>query len=125
MKSRYLAKALMAMEKESNLNTAVAKFMNFLQKNNLIYFLPQILVYLQQESLKQKNQNTVKISASFKIQDILEVKIKKLTGADSKVKTDFLLDKDLIGGFKAEYDDIIYDGSLKNQLNKLKEKLKN
>ena len=125
MKSRYLAKALMAMEKESNLNTAVAKFMNFLQKNNLIYFLPQILVYLQQESPKPKNQNTVKISASFKIQDILEVKIKKLTGADSKVKTDFLLDKDLIGGFKAEYDDIIYDGSLKNQLNKLKEKLKN
>src|SRR3989344_3785515 len=111
MKSRYLAKALMAMEKESNLNTAVAKFMNFLQKNNLIYFLPQILVYLQQESLKQKNQNTVKISASFKIQDILEVKIKKLTGADSKVKTDFLLDKDLIGGLKAKYDDIIYEGS--------------
>ena len=53
--------------------------------------------------------------------DVLKANLEKVTG--KQVKLDFLIDPEIIGGVVTRIGSTIYDGSVKTQLENLKEEL--
>lgn len=72
------------------------------------------------------NIKSVKVISAFELDQDLIDKIREIlknqTGKDIKIT--FHIDKSLIGGFIIQIDDTVYDGSIKHQLQLLKQKFK-
>ena len=91
----------------------------FLRKNNLEEALPMVIDYLKSSS--KENAAYVysprKLDGSEKAN--AEKLIKKLTG-ESQKQIHFYEDKKLIDGLKINYQDKLWDFSVKGQINELK-----
>ncbi|MBU4370120.1 F0F1 ATP synthase subunit delta [Patescibacteria group bacterium] len=122
-----LAKALWQMIKENpdNKEKIISQFINFLKNKNIVYLFDSIIKYFKKEALESEEKQTLRIRAKNSFSKEIINKIKKVVKADKNVNVDFQKDKEIIGGFIAEYDNKIYDTSINYQLGQLKKQLSN
>ncbi|MEI7810481.1 MAG: F0F1 ATP synthase subunit delta [bacterium] len=123
IKSKQLAQALFELsnEKMENLD---AKFFDFIQKRNLQAQLPSILFHLEKINQFDQEKRGIQIETAHAISDITAKQIKTFLKADQlpEVKK---IKKELVAGFRAKYNGIIYDASIQTGLKKLEEKIIN
>lgn len=122
-----LAKALWQMIKENpdNKEKIISQFINFLKNKNIVYLFDSIIKYFKKEALESEEKQMLRIRAKNSFSEEIINKIKKVVKADKNVNVDFQKDKEIIGGFIAEYDNKIYDTSINYQLGQLKKQLSN
>jgi F0F1-type ATP synthase delta subunit len=123
--SQELAKGLEKMLNDSsNHDEVFSVFVSFLEENNLLTQLPQIIRRLEHNSQIQKTFNTFVIESPFKLGNEVIATIKE--SADAKDAEHSLVEnKELLGGFRATYQGRVVDGSLKHNLQVLKKQLTN
>ena len=117
--SKQLAKSLYEMSKE-NIPNLDAKFFDFIEKRNLKAQLPSILYHLEKIEKLDKEKNSVEIEVAHEIKDDTLRHVKsflKVENMPEIVKNK----KELIGGFRAKWNGVIYDASISTSLKKLKE----
>lgn len=122
--SKKLAKALFASLLSGTAPEKLAKsFEKYLQTNHLEGLAPKVLEYLESELKDHENKNALLIKTSHEIAPGTVKTIEKYIGKDESDKTNIETEKSLIGGFKAFYKGRVYDGSVKNYLQELRETL--
>lgn len=119
METKYLAKALIKLSYKTTSAKASAKFLHFIQQKGLLPLLPGVVRYLKKELEMQKEMNTLKIYSSHTLAGQAIDTIKKTMKVRGGAGEEVTIEKDLIGGFRAEYDTMVYDASVKTQLSKL------
>lgn len=82
--------------------------------------MPQIIFYLGIESQKKKDGDSIKIISSCQLSQETKNKIKEITEAPKQAPEMIKIDKNIIGGFIAKYNNITYDASLSSQLKKMR-----
>jgi F-type H+-transporting ATPase subunit delta len=67
----------------------------------------------------------LEVKTAFTLNDELkELLLKKFENIfNKKIEANFIIDENLIGGFKVKYNDTVYDASISHQLEKLKQNL--
>ncbi|MEA3453042.1 MAG: F0F1 ATP synthase subunit delta [Patescibacteria group bacterium] len=116
-----LAKLLIELDENNPEKTKeiVKTFVSFMEGNE--YQLPQILRVVEKKAQEQREKNTLYITLSDEM-DIVD-KIKQVVGADKDVPIEISIDKSLKGGFIAQYNGKLYNGSISKQLQKIREKI--
>lgn len=109
--------------KKSQINLYVKNLYTILVKNNDVGLFKQILNNVN-EIDKQKKQivDIVITSASTIGSDILKQTRQMFPYKKTSIKQ--VIDSSLIGGIKIQINDTVIDGSIKKQLNKLKQQMK-
>lgn len=121
--SKSLAKLISVLEKKyKNPEKAVEKFLKYADRKNLLYKIPNVLKHLER-MVEARKDTFVSLTTATKISLATEAKIKKFIGVEEQTPVETRLDPGLIGGFIAEHDNYIYDGSLNRQLKILEEVL--
>jgi len=123
MKSEYLAKALLKLSKEGSSQKAVDAFVKFVKKKNLLELLPRVMRYIAIEQEKEKQSILFTLSVARPVSKEIKSAIKKVSPIDKKAPELVSVNPELVGGFVAEYQDVIYDASIKGQLQRLKKAL--
>ena len=100
----------------------LADFVRFLEEKKITWQLKSITRHLEKIFADQEKRHLLQISTAHKLSPTLINKIKKYTSQNTKVKTQESTEPELIAGFIAEYNGVIYDASLAGQLIKLKTK---
>jgi F0F1-type ATP synthase delta subunit len=128
IKSKQLAQALfeLSQQKVDNLD---AKFFDFLEKRNLKAQMPAVLYHLERIVKLDLEKNGIQIETAHAVSRETVDKIKSYLGkkvaeggVDLSKKQEVLkIKKELVGGFRAKYDGIIYDSSITTGLKKLEE----
>jgi F0F1-type ATP synthase delta subunit len=122
--SKKLAKALFVSLLSGTAPTDLAKsFDKYLEMNHLRGLRPKVLEHLELELKDYENKNALLIKTSHEISPGIVKTIEKFTGKDEKDRTNLEIEESLIGGFKAFYRGRVYDGSVKNYLQELREAL--
>jgi F-type H+-transporting ATPase subunit delta len=118
------AKTLYALlEENPDMDSVIFNFLNFLQKKSLLHRMEKII----REFEKIYNQKNGIAILKIKSANLLDAKVIQAIAKALNLKKYELqaeTDKNLLGGFVAEYGDNLIDASLKNNLNKLHNKLK-
>jgi F-type H+-transporting ATPase subunit delta len=118
------AKALYEVTKDvpdADVPAVIKQFFIVLQRNNKLKKINYIVEEFISYSKKQSGIKTIEIETKEKLTAQALEKIKKIFGEKSDIKE--TLNKNMIGGIKIRIDDMVYDASLKTQLNKLKQSL--
>lgn len=123
--SKQISKAVMSLENDGNKSEVVLeKLLKFVSRYDLESSLPQIFENLRKESAKQNSDKTLFIETPFEASGQAIEKIKEIAQVPEQALLSKKIEKKLIGGFRAYFQDRKYDGSVLNSLNKLEEKLK-
>lgn len=112
----------------SKIKIIAENFVKILVKNNALRMTPQIISYFQ------KYANKVEGIVDLKIKTVEPLKIENLEWLKKmvpallkreikKINIQQEIDPSLIGGFILEYDDLVFDASLKNKFNILRNNL--
>ncbi len=115
------AKALYEITKdapEAKIPEIIKEFFVVLQKNNKLKKIDYIVDEYIKYAKKQSGIKTIEIETAQPITDNTIDKIKKIFGEQSEISQK--INKSLLGGARITVDDMIYDGSLTAQLQKLK-----
>ncbi|MFA7662568.1 MAG: F0F1 ATP synthase subunit delta [Patescibacteria group bacterium] len=123
--AQKLALALYELNQDSKNKNLVANFLDFCETKNLNYLLPNILKHYQKIIAQNEIQKTVFIKSNYPLSKNIVSKVQTIVGAEKNSETNLSESKGLLGGFIAQYQNKIFDASLKNQLEKLKNKLIN
>jgi len=121
--SKIIARSLVRLVEDEGVdpNKVATTFIDFANQNNLSYQLRPVL----ENILVEKNQRiTAKSLRIFLAEPASAASIKAIhqyVNAPNNVAVEILIDERLIGGFIAYYDGKMYDASLKNNVQKLKE----
>jgi F0F1-type ATP synthase delta subunit len=116
-----LAKLLIDLDqKNPEKSEQIAKLFVQSMKGNE-YQLPSILKIVEQKAQEEKERNTLYITLFEEIEDIDA--IKEAIGIDKSVPVDISIDKELKGGFVAQYNGKLYNGSISNQLQKIRQQI--
>lgn len=122
--SRNIAKALVQSLRDGADPSKLAKsFSKYLEENHMQGLAPNILRNLDREVADLEKKTTVDIRVSHEISASLLKEIEKKVGKKPEDKSTILVDKDLIGGFRAVYQGKVFDGSIKNYLKELRSTL--
>ncbi len=116
------AKALYEVTKsapEEKIPEIIKEFFIVLQKNNKLKKIDYIVEEFKKYSKKQSGIKTIEIESAQPITDLTREKIKKVFGEKSEISEK--VNKKILGGARITVDDMIYDGSLVAQLQKLKQ----
>lgn len=119
MKAAHLSQSLIKLSEKASPEEACQKLLSFLEKKKLISFLPQIIFHLKKEWERRQTSKNFKLSSSHELSPETKNKIRKMAGIPAEAPEISRVDSSLIGGFVAEYEDKMYDASLKSQLKKL------
>ncbi|MBA3442773.1 MAG: ATP synthase F1 subunit delta [Pyrinomonadaceae bacterium] len=115
-------KALIA---RTRVRTVTANFLQVLLQNHRLADLQEINKKFTDELDQRSNIVSAHVTTARPITDqtqaIIRARIAQLTG--SEVRLQFAMDEDLIGGVVTRIGSTIYDGSVRGQLQQLKEKL--
>ena len=107
-------------------DTIMANFLNLLVEKKRADILPDIAHEMQVMVDKEQNISHGSVVTAIELDDALKVKIQKtleqITG--KKVIVETKVDPSIIGGIIAKVGDLVLDGSIKTQLNGLKESIK-
>lgn len=116
-----LAKLLIELDERNPGKTEeiVKTFVSSMKGNE--YQLPQILKIVEKKAQEEREKNTLYITLSDEM-DIVD-KIKQVVGVNKEVPTEISIDKSLKGGFIAQYNGKLYNGSISKQLQKIREKI--
>jgi F-type H+-transporting ATPase subunit delta len=111
--------------KGEHLKTALANFVVLLAKKNLLSSANKILAdfsryYNEAEGIAEVSAATAKALTADEIEKISK-QLKAAIGQDVELKN--TVSPELIGGIKLKIGDTLIDGSLKNQIAELKQKL--
>ena len=134
IKSKQLAKALYELGEETRLHQGYggamkehdldAKFFDFIEKKNLKAQLPSILYHLEKIAELDREKKGIQIETAHEIKNDTAHHIKKFLKADHLPEV-VKIKKELIAGFRAKWNGMIYDASLQTGLKKLKEEIIN
>jgi F-type H+-transporting ATPase subunit delta len=104
-----------------------ANFLQLLLANSRIHNLAMILGAVSSELDARTNVVSAVVTTAREIADhekaLLREKLKVATGKD--VRLSFSVDPAIIGGVVTRIGGVVYDGSIKNQLSQMKQKLMN
>ncbi|MBU4453350.1 ATP synthase F1 subunit delta [Candidatus Parcubacteria bacterium] len=111
-----------AIEEDDNIDTIINAFLNLLKEKSQLHRINKIIAEFEKVYNQKNDVFQLKIQSAFpldsqvidKIADALKIK---------KYELETEIDKNLIGGFVARYGDTLIDTSIKNNLNKLYNKL--
>ena len=119
IKSKQLAQALFELsnEKVENLD---AKFFDFIEKRKLQAQLPSVLYHLEKIAELDREKKGIQIEVAHEIKNETIKHIKTFLKADHLPEV-IKNKKELIGGFRAKWNGMIYDSSIKTGLKKLEE----
>jgi F0F1-type ATP synthase delta subunit len=101
----------------------VKSFVYFLRKKGLEYRLKSVLEELKRRLNQKEEKNTLYIQSAYDLSAETIEKIKELTKASKKSKTEISINSYLKAGFIAFWDEKIYNASLEEQVKKLKSKI--
>ncbi len=102
-----------------------ANFLQLLLQNQRLNNLPEINRTLVQELDRRSGVVSAQVTTARPMQsqeqEALRVRLARLTG--SSVRLQFAVDQDLIGGVVTRIGSTIYDGSVRSQLQQIKQKM--
>lgn len=122
--NKQLAQALYEVTdgvKGDKLHKAIAEFAKLLARARKISRADNIIKEFERYSKKQAGIVEIGVESARKLDEKTLSSIKKIFG--NNVETTESIDEDLLGGVKVRTEDKILDGSLKTQLNQLKQSL--
>lgn len=129
IKPKQYARALFELTKDKNkteVKETIANFTKFLFKNNDAFKLDKILqeftILCNKELLILDAEISSAHQLSRETEELLKEYLKKESTA-KEIKTDLKVNKNILGGVIIKYGDKIFDASIKNRLNKLKQSL--
>jgi len=110
---------------QSHVSKDVNNFLQFLVDKRRENLLLDICIRFISISNEKLNQVDVVITSAIELTEVQKVDIKaKLESMiNKKIVANFELNSNIIGGFKAKYNDTVIDASIKHQLELLKKKL--
>lgn len=123
--SKNLAMAIYEISKDSNgkEEAITNSILTYIRNYKLESLLPKVIEYLENKINKESEWNTLSIKSEISIDESIKNNIKiKLKATEAK-KTENKVEEGLIGGFVATYKGVIYDASIYNQLQLLRESL--
>jgi F0F1-type ATP synthase delta subunit len=125
--SRQIAKDLtQILEKQPNQAEKIAdELINFCQENRRLFQLPKIIKHLKLWQTRQMATRQLTLILNHKLNETTINQIKARVGAPAGATANIVEDTGLQGGFVAKYGGKVYNGSVINQLNKLKARLIN
>ncbi len=121
--SKTLAETLLKFSTSDDAEKKINNFFYYLEKKNLLSFLPQIKRYLLQKQKSSEHFNTLYIRSRFSLywEDIEE--IIRIIGVTKDAPVEFIQDENIIGGFQVIYKEKIYDGSLFHKIDQFENTL--
>lgn len=122
--SKILAQTLMKISESKDSEKSITAFFEYLEKKNFLGFLPQVKKHIERFKETSSKKQTLTISSKHDLSESEIKKIASLVGADENIVTEIIKDETIVGGFSATFDGNIYDGSLRNQITQLGQKLK-
>lgn len=120
--SRTLAHTALEIATKPNNEKHVEAFMSYLKMNNLQGLLPQVIDHINRITSRQNESDTLRIRSKYELSESDVQHIQLLTGAQSAPVAQHI-DETVIGGFSATFAGYMYDGSLQNQVTRLKDML--
>lgn len=119
-------KVMEKIAKSAKADTVLTRFLNLLLEKKRADILPDIALEMQVMVDQEENISHGSVVSAIKLDKALKEKIQqaleKLTG--NKVILEASVDPTIIGGVVAKVGDLVLDGSIKTQLNGLKESIK-
>lgn len=126
MKSPHsIAKSIYYLALKAEQKDVLDSVLGYIKKRHMENILPRILFQLKNIDSRERKRHTAHVISAFDLEGKNLDKIKSLTSVSRSENVDLSLDKKYLGGFVVNYGGRIYDFSLKNRLNKLKESLIN
>lgn len=107
----------------SNAKNISILFFDFVKKYKLENQLKNIVKYLLQEQLVRKKNNTLKIYSPFPLPLHTVSLLEKHMDTTENTETNVILEPQLLGGFRAYYQDTKVDASIQSTLEKLRKNL--
>ena len=110
------------------IKAVLVNFVKILVKNNAMRMAPQIIEYFEKYANRAEGVGAVKIKTAVPMAEEVIENIKKITPElvgrkFKKVNIKKEVDPVVIGGFVLECEDVVFDASLKNKLELLKNNL--
>ena len=120
--SQQLAKTLvyMAAEKPDDIKKVTQNFIAFLEKNHLTGLLPNVLRHLNLIKKNQDEMNTFTLVSPYDLSKGTVDTILKTFDSQKDAPIEKSIDESLIGGVVVKHGGMLYDGSIKGQLEKLR-----
>ncbi|MCK5192624.1 MAG: F0F1 ATP synthase subunit delta [Desulfobulbaceae bacterium] len=119
-------KVMTEIVKSAGVSNIMANFLNLLAEKNRANVLPEIAASFQAMVDEERNICQGTIISAKELQPAMQEKAKetleKITGKQVVLKTE--IDESIIGGIIAKVGDLVLDGSIKTQLEGLKESIK-
>ena len=116
---------LTALIARTNVRPTTTNFLRTLLKNQRLSDLPEVNAKLAQILDDRSGIVSAEITSARPVSDsaraLLEEKLAEMTG--KKARLTFVTDESLLGGIVTRIGSIIYDGSVSNQLSRLREEL--
>jgi F-type H+-transporting ATPase subunit delta len=113
------------LSKKLKLQPATVRFMEYLAETGRIRYVREVREAFEALLAERQNRAVARLTtaAAVSSRDLASIKktLEKLTGKE--VDLDVREDASLIGGAKAQIGSVIYDGTIKNQIDKMREKL--
>lgn len=114
-----------ALAQSADLQPPLAKLLVLLGENNRLELLPHLRDVYRERVLAHANVVRASVRSAAPLSDdqrqALEHGLGRLTG--KRVELDVAVDRDLIGGVVARIGSTVYDGSIRTQLQKMKQQL--
>lgn len=111
--------------KKLNLNDMIVNLVKVLIEGNKVKLLPYICKFYQdlEDFYAGRVRGIIKLPMNISNDDLNAVKSAVEAALKKKVEFDTVIDKDVIGGVWLKIGDVIYDGTVKKQLEILKDNL--
>lgn len=120
--SRHIAQAVYELAQEGHDSMIHTRVFEYLQSHNLLSLLGNVMHHLEQLYETEKRHQTLQITSAQDMSESFVKELKKTLSAHHVAPV--VVHPELQGGFIAEYQGVVYDASVKTQLEKLKQILK-
>jgi F-type H+-transporting ATPase subunit delta len=103
------------------------RFVEYLAERGRIRYVKDVYEAFLEILAERQNRATVRLTTAVAINngDLADIKKKLEVLTGKQVDIDSQVDASLIGGARAQIGSVIYDGTIKNQLNKMRSQLMN
>lgn len=120
--SRTLAQTVLELTAKKDANKHLDTFIQYLKDNKLVVLLPQVIAHIERISAQSAETQSLHIKSRYILSEAEIKHIQSVTGAVDAPVTQHI-DESILGGFSASYNGNMYDGSLENQVTRLKNML--
>lgn len=109
-----------------NADASIVHFLSLLIQKNRVSLLKQLNGPLRREIDRVKNQLGIKVTTAVDLTDTQQHEFVRLfsTVTGKTVSPTFCVEPALLGGFKVEYDNTLFDGTIRHTLSKLEKSLR-